>query len=49
MDDRDWFDDFMDYKLSTSSESDVPTSNSGCFPLILGTVAVLWLLTLLFG
>ena len=49
MDDRDWFDDFMDYKLSTSSDSDAPTGNSGCFPFILGTVAVLWLITLLFG
>ena len=49
MADRDWFDDFMDYKLSTSSGSNVPTSNDGCLPLILGAIAVLWLLSTLFG
>ena len=49
MADRDWFDDFMDYKLSTSSEPNVPTSNGGCLPLILGAIAVLWVITTLFG
>ena len=49
MADRDWFDDFMDYKLSTLSESNVPTSNGGCLPLILGAIAVLWVITTLFG
>ena len=49
MSDRDWFDDFMDYKLSTSSEDDTPASSSGCFPWVMGAIIVLWIVSKLFA
>lgn len=49
MSDGDWFDDFMDYKLSTSTDSDNSSSEGGCIPYILGAVIVLLIIAKLFG
>ena len=48
MADKDWFDDFMDYKLSGCEEDKQPTDNSGCLPCILNVLAVLWVVSKLF-
>ena len=29
---KDWFDDFMDYKLSTESTNEKPSDNNGASP-----------------
>lgn len=53
MSDKDWFDDFMEYKLSTSSDDDDSTtpssSNSGCLPWVIGVFVVLWIISKLFA
>lgn len=49
MADRDWFDDFMDYKLSSSTGDDIPTSNIGCFPWVMGGIIILWIVSKLFA
>ena len=50
MADKDWFDDFMEYKLSGSSDTDKKekdsNSQSGCLPWVLGLIVLLWLLRL---
>jgi hypothetical protein len=43
------FDDYMDCKLSGNNSGKKPTDSSGCLPCILGVLAVLWLITTLFG
>ena len=45
---KDWFDDFMDYKLSTSSVEKEPTG-SGCLPFVIITAIVLLLILKLFA
>ena len=45
MSDKDWFDDFMEYKMVTGSEARNDTgcgNNPGCFPYLLGAVIVLF-------
>ena len=40
---KDWFDDFMDYKLSTESTNEKPSDTKGCLTsafLILGVLFV---------
>jgi hypothetical protein len=49
MSQKDWFDDYMDCKLSGNNSGKKPTDSSGCLPCILGVLAVLWLITTLFG
>lgn len=41
---EDWFQDFMDYKLSDPS-SGAPGDSGGCAAWILGILFVLWLLS----
>lgn len=48
MSDRDWLDDYMDYKLSSSEESKKPAGNSGCLPCVLCVLALLWIVSKLF-
>ena len=45
---NDWFDDYMDYKLSGCEADGKPSDNSGCLPYTLGVLVVLWLLSKLF-
>lgn len=52
MSDKDWFDDFMEYKMVTESEDgndNGSRNNPGCFPYLLGTVSVLYLISKLFA
>lgn len=48
MSDKDWFDDYMDYKLSGCEADETPSDNGGCLPCILGVLAVLWFVSKLF-
>ena len=48
MPNNDWFDDFMDYKLSNCEDDDKTSDNSSCLPCILGVLAVLWFVSKLF-
>lgn len=41
---EDWFEDFIDYKLSQSESNEAPAEASGCLPLILGVLAILWII-----
>ena len=41
MRDRDWFDDFMDYKLSRCEENNKTSDNNGCLPCIWGVLLLL--------
>ena len=45
MSDNDWFDDYMDYKLSGCEADEKPSDNGGCLPCILGILTVLWLVS----
>ena len=51
MSNSDWFDDFMDMKLSgvidNSDEESTPTQNGGCLPVIIGMLVLGLLLKLL--
>ena len=38
---KDWFDDFMDYKLSGCEETNESSDNGGCMSVVLGVLAVL--------
>ena len=44
---RDWFDDFMDYKLSGWEETNPSAHNGSCLPGILGVLLILVVLSLL--
>ena len=44
--DKDWFDDFMDYKLSQSEGAGKPT---GCLAWILGGLIALGIIAMLFS
>ena len=49
MSSKDWFDDYMDYKLSCGEEDDEkPTESTGCLSWVLGVLIVLWILSRLF-
>ena len=51
MPDKDWFDDFMEYKMVTESEDEGNTGNGnnpGCYTYLLGAVIVLYLISKLF-
>ena len=48
MSDKDWLDEYMDYKLSGCEADEKPSDNSGCLPYILGLLAVLWFVSKLF-
>ena len=48
MSDKDWFDDYMDYKLSSCEDDEKQTGYGGCLPCILGVLAVLWIVSGLF-
>lgn len=45
---KDWFDDYMDYKLSGCESKEKPSGNSGCATWILGALIVLKLFLGLF-
>ena len=48
----DWFDDFMMMKMMEEDEDHSPSSagsDSGCLPVILGVLAVLWVFAKLIG
>ena len=47
--DQDWFDDYMDYKLSGYEDDEKPSETSGCLPWVLGVLTVLWILSSLFS
>ena len=49
MSDQDWFDDYMDYKLSGYEDDEKPFETSGCLPWALGVLTVLWILSSLFS
>ena len=46
---QDWFDDYMDYKLSGCEEEDegASASDGGCLPALLGILLVFWFLFVL--
>lgn len=46
MSDKDWFDDYMDYKLSQSESAGKPV---GCLVWILGGMIVFWIIAMLFS
>ena len=48
MSDRDWFDDYMDYKLSGCEDDEQQSVPSGCLPWVLGVLTLLWILSKLF-
>ena len=49
MSDRDWFDDYMDYKLSGCEDCNQnPAANDGCLSCILCVLAVLWFVSRLY-
>ena len=48
MSDKDWFDDYMDYKLSGCENDEKPPETSGCLPWVIGVLTVLWILSKLF-
>lgn len=45
MKDRDWFDDFIDYKLNGREDHHPPAHSGGCLPVILCVLLVLWLIS----
>ena len=45
---KDWFDDYMDYKLSGCENDEKPSETSGCLPWVLGVLSALWILSKLF-
>ena len=48
MSDKDWFDDFMEYKMVTESEDENDTgrgNNPGCFPYLLGAILILYVIS----
>ena len=45
---KDWFDDFMDYKLSTASEAK-ESASSGCLPFVIKAILILLLMLKMFG
>ena len=51
--DKDWFDDFMKYKMVTESDDDSGNTgggnNPGCFRYLLSGVIVLYLISKLFA
>ena len=52
MSDKDWFDDFMEYKMVTESEDENDTgsgNNPGCFPYLLGAILILYVISKLFS
>ena len=46
---RDWYDDYMDYKLSGAEGDEKPSGSPGCFPWILGVIVVFGIISKLFG
>jgi len=46
---RDWFDDYMDYKLSGCEEDSTPIETKGCFSFLLCVLAVLWVISELYS
>ena len=49
---KDWFDDFMEYKMVTESEDENDTgsgNNPGCFPYLLGAILILYVISKLFS
>ena len=44
----DWFEEFIDYKLSQSESNEIPAEASGCLPFILCALAVLWIIAKIF-
>ena len=49
MPEKDWFDDFTDYKLSCSGTGGKTGVNDGCLLWFVCVVAVLWVIVKLFG
>ena len=49
MSNKDWFNDFMDYKLSGTNSTETPSGSSGCFPWILAAIVILGLISKLFS
>ena len=48
MSNKDWFDDYMDYKLSGCEADEKPEETNGCLSWVLGILAVIWTLSMLF-
>jgi len=48
MPDKDWFDDYMDYKLSGCENDERQSETSGYLPWGLGVLTALWILSKLF-
>ena len=48
MSNKDWFDDFMDYKLSTEPTKENPSDNSGCLTSIFWLLVVLLVISKIF-
>ena len=46
---KDWFDEYMDYKLSGCEEKKEPSEESGCVPWCLGVIIFLWVFLSLFN
>ena len=45
---KDWFDEYMDYKLSGCEDDAKPSDSSGCLPWFLGLLIVLGIFLRLF-
>ena len=45
MPDKDWLDDYMDYKLSGCEKDEQLTDHSGGLPCVLQVLAVLWIVS----
>ena len=45
---KDWFDDFMDYKLSTESTNEKPSDNNGCLTSVFLILVVLFVVSRIF-
>ena len=45
---KNWFNDYMDYKLSGCEKDEKPSETSGCLLWVLGVLSVLWILSKLF-
>ena len=46
---KDWFDEYMDYKLSGCEEKKEPSDSSDCLPWFLGLLVVVGIFLHLFG
>lgn len=44
----DWFDEYMDYKLSGAEDNEKSSASGGCFPWIFDAIVVLLIISKLF-